>query len=83
MVLTDRALIDIRKIQAIAQQIPAIKSIHRVRTRGDGLYIFLDLHVVLSPDLSLKKAHQISHQLKEKLMREIPQLKDIIVHLES
>lgn len=80
--LCDQALVDERKIQKIAATIEGVESSHQIRTRGDECYVFLDMHITLNPELSLGKAHVISHQLKEKIMKEIPQIKDVVIHIE-
>jgi len=82
MILCDQALIDTKKIQKIASDIKGVESSHQIRTRGDAHFVFLDMHIVLKPDLSLTKAHRISYNLKEKIMKEIPQIKDVVIHIE-
>lgn len=80
--LTDRALINIKRIQEIANTIPGVETCHQIRTRGEKYYVFLDMHVLLKPNLTLLEAHSICHRLEEKIKTEIPQIKDIIIHPE-
>lgn len=80
--LCDQALVDAKQIQKIASTIDDIISSHQIRTRGDKSYVFLDMHISLKPDLPLKKAHQVSHLLKQKIIKSIPQIKDVIIHIE-
>ncbi len=80
--LCDRAFIDIAKIKKITMSVNEIKASHQIRTRGDDHFVFLDMHIVLRPNLSLKDAHRVSHNLKEKIMKELPQIKDVVVHIE-
>lgn len=82
IILCDRALIDVKKIKRITENIGGIGSSHKIRTRGDAHHVFLDMHIALNPELSLKEAHDISHKLKQKIMKEIPQIKDIVIHIE-
>lgn len=82
LVLCDRALIEEEKIRKIAQTINGIGSSHQIRTRGDEHHIFLDMHIALNPELSLREAHGVSHQLKAKIMEAIPSIKDVIIHIE-
>lgn len=81
-VLCDQALVDIKEIQKIATTIKGVKSSHQIRTRGDTHHVFLDMHITLDSNLSLKRAHYISHQLKEKIIKEIPKIKDVVIHIE-
>jgi len=82
VILCDQAFLDIREIQKIVKKFPEIKSSHQIRTRGDVHHIFLDMHISLDPKLSLKEAHQISKLLKDKISKEIPQIKDVVIHVE-
>jgi len=81
-ILSDRVLIDIKKIKEITNQIKKIKSFHQIRTRGDENCIFLDMHIALAPKTPLAEAYNISHQLKGKTMSGIPQVKDVVIHIE-
>ena len=81
-VLSDKVLIDKEKIREIAESVKEVKSCHQIRTRGDGGHIFLDIHIIVAPDFSLEKAHKICHQVSDKIQKEIPEVKDIIVHSE-
>ncbi|MDO8663647.1 MAG: cation diffusion facilitator family transporter [Candidatus Wildermuthbacteria bacterium] len=82
LVLCDRALVEEGRIRKIAQTINGIDSSHQIRTRGDEYHVFLDMHISLNPELSLREAHSVSHELKEKIMREITQIKDVVIHIE-
>ncbi|PIR01858.1 MAG: cation transporter [Candidatus Nealsonbacteria bacterium CG_4_9_14_0_2_um_filter_37_38] len=81
-ILCDVAFIAPEKIKKIASEIDGIESTHQIRTRGLEGHIFLDMHIVISPEFPLEKAHQISHQVKERLQKEIPEIKDITIHIE-
>lgn len=81
-ILCDRAFVDKEKIEKIASAINGVKSAHQIRTRGDEHYVFLDMHITLDPELSLEEAHDISHELKEKIINNIPQIKDVVIHIE-
>ncbi len=81
-VLCDTALVDSEKILKIASEVKGVASSHNIRTRGSEECIFLDMHLVLDPLLSLDKAYRISRQVKEKVQKEIPGIKDITIHIE-
>jgi cation diffusion facilitator family transporter len=81
-ILCDRAFIDIQKILDIVKEFPQIKTAHEIRTRGDHNQIFLDMHIILDPALSLEAAHKISHNLKDKIQKEILEIQDVVIHIE-
>lgn len=80
--LTDRALVDTPRIVQLAMSVPGVQSVHRVRTRGDASYIFLDMHIQLPDDLPIVEGHRLSHAVKGRIMAALPQVKDVIIHIE-
>ena len=67
------------------EEIEHIKDIHKFRARGNQNCMFIDFHLLLDEDLSLKEAHKIGHDaermiknLLEKYARKI----DVTVHVE-
>lgn len=81
-VLSDQSLVDMEKIRKIVEAMPEVKSCHQVRTRGDESHIFMDIHIIVDSRLPLEMAHEICHEVEEKIKKEIPEIKDILVHAE-
>lgn len=81
-ILCDQAFIDTGKIQNIVKNFPEIRVAHQIRTRGDSSHIFLDMHISFDPNMALEKAHGISHDLKNKIQQEIPEIQDVVIHIE-
>jgi cation diffusion facilitator family transporter len=82
--LTDRGAPrkDREKIKSIAMGIKGVQQVHAVRTRKMGAGIFVDLHVLVDGDMSVRKGHRISHEVKRELMENGPEVLDAVVHLE-
>lgn len=80
--LLDKAMIDKTKIIKISKKNKDIINVHKIRSRGNENFIFLDMHIIVDKNLSIEKAHKISHQLKGKIMKEIKQIKDVVIHVE-
>jgi len=55
---------------------------HKLRTRTIGREIFLDLHILVDPDLTMTAAHEISESLENTLHSQIPRPVNITVHIE-
>jgi len=71
---SDRSL-----IIEIAMKHPKVKGVHELRTRSSGLNTFMQLHLVLDPELSLIEAHRVSDQVEQALTRDFANA-DIIIH---
>jgi cation diffusion facilitator family transporter len=82
-VLCDTApIIDVKKIVDIVLGIKGVKTCHKIRTRGRPDDIHLDLHVQVKPDMHMDEAHQISYTIEEAIKKGIPEITDVIVHME-
>ena len=75
--------VDIRKhISDIALATRGVKSVHAIRTRRVGAGWYVDLHIQVDPEMSVKKGHDISEKVKQRLLDEGPDILDVVVHLE-
>lgn len=81
-VLTDSAVVDAGRIEKIAKRMGEVRAVHKIRSRGDANIVFLDMHAGFPPGMSLKKAHALAGKLKSRIMEEIPQIKDVVIHIE-
>ncbi|XP_022778542.1 uncharacterized protein LOC111320118 [Stylophora pistillata] len=80
-VLMDRELGDeIRhKIKDIVLTHPQAKGLHDLRTRNGGTHIFIQLHLELDGDLTLRKSHDIADEVTKSLIKAFP-MADILIH---
>lgn len=69
-------------IENIIQSNSSIRQWHKLRTRTVGREIFLDLHILVDPQLNITAAHEIAESLEEALHRQINQPVNITVHIE-
>jgi divalent metal cation (Fe/Co/Zn/Cd) transporter len=44
--------------------------------------LMVDLHIEVDPDISVQEGHRLSHEVKAKLQAELPQVRDVMVHVE-
>ncbi len=73
---------DCDKIEKIAVGVGGVRSVHAIRTRKCGQSIFVDLHVVVDPEISVRLGHNISEEVKKSLMKEGPKVFDVVSHIE-
>jgi cation diffusion facilitator family transporter len=70
------------RIKHIINSDSSIRQWHQLRTRMVGREIFLDLHILVDPDLNVTAAHQIAERLEKTLDDQIARPINIIVHVE-
>jgi ferrous-iron efflux pump FieF len=66
-------------IGAIARDWPGVHGYHDLKTRMAGSRIFVNLHIELDGDQSLRDAHEIGAGLRRAIMETYPQT-DVIIH---
>ncbi len=82
-VLCDTAvIIDVKRITDIVLGVEGVKTCHKIRTRGRPDDIYVDLHVQVNPGMHIDKAHKISFMIEEALKKNIPEITDVVVHME-
>jgi len=68
----------VEKIKEIIKKEPLVLDYHCLRTRKAGHRNFVDVHLVLTPDMKLKLAHTIIENVEEKIRKINPDKKWII-----
>lgn len=66
-------------IAAIARDWPGVRGFHDLKTRTAGSRIFVNLHIELDGDQSLRQAHAIGASLRRAILKAYPQT-DVIIH---
>ena len=72
----------IEHIKNIINADSSIRQWHKLRTRTVGREVFLDLHILVDPDLSVAAAHEIAENLENALDKQITRPVNITVHIE-
>ncbi len=82
--LVDTAL-DKDRVEAIQQTIKSVEGVqalHQLRSRRMGPDALVDVHIQVSPTLTVSEGHQISETVRFKLMRDIEEVSDVTVHID-
>jgi cation diffusion facilitator family transporter len=58
-----------------------IVGFHALRTRRSGSQRYIDLHLVMSRDINLEKAHQVCDQIESEIKSELPE-SSVVIHVE-
>ncbi len=82
-ILCDSAAIaDTKKIETVVLGVKGVKACHKIRTRGREDDIHIDLHVQVNPHMHIDEAHEICYTIEEALIKTIPGVTDVLVHIE-
>ena len=69
------------KIVRITEAVPGVKNVHNIRIRTSGAHLFIDIHIMVDGEKSLKGVHCITDKIEQDLKMELPEA-DITVHPE-
>jgi len=70
------------EIENIILSIKGIQKIHQLRTRMMGGDIFIDVHIMVSPVISVSEGHYIAQHVHLALVNQIERVKDVTVHVD-
>ena len=77
---TDSATVE--QIEGIIASESRIRQWHRLRTRNVGREVFIDLHILVDPQLDVTAAHEIAESLEEAMHTRLTRPVNITVHVE-
>ena len=72
----------VEEIREISHQVPGVIDTEKCFVRKTGMTFHVDLHVVVDGELTVNKGHEIAHDLKDTLLKELPEIADILIHVE-
>ena len=71
-----------QEIERVIISTDGVRRIHQLRSRMMGNDIFIDVHVLVSPFLSVSEGHFIAQQVHKQLLKQVPKIKDVTVHVD-
>ncbi len=79
--LMDREWPDERKakfLEVVARH-PELKGLHDLRTRTSGNHDFVQFHMSVDPEMTVREVHHVMDEIEAKLLREFPGV-EILIH---
>jgi len=68
--------------QIKAGRVPGVVGLEKCLVRKTGLESFVDLHVIVDGDLSVREGHRIAHSATHAIVTEYPRIAEVLVHIE-
>ena len=76
----DNTLTD--RVRAVAGETPGVDEIEKCLIRKMGGRYFVDMHIEVDPNMTVERAHKIAHEVKDRVREKLPQIQDVLVHIE-
>ncbi len=81
-VLLDRAVADSEAIRDIALEFPEVRGVHDIRSRGTLQELYIDMHVLIDPDMGISQSHQLCHEVEQKICEKLHVDARVMIHIE-
>lgn len=72
----------IEKIHKILAEEHDVTDWHALRTRRVGGELFIDLHLLVDPEISVRDSHVICEKVEEKIEKELKKPVNVLIHIE-
>jgi cation diffusion facilitator family transporter len=70
------------RIREIARSVPGVDGVDLLRVRKSGLALWVDIHVEVDGEISVRAGHEIAHLVKDGLLHSDLRILDALVHVE-
>ena len=74
------AIVD--RVRESAASVPGVVRIDKSFVRKMGLSFYVDLHVEVDGNISVREGHHIAHEVKRAIQESDPRIADVLVHIE-
>lgn len=72
----------LEQVRGVAAAVPDVLGIEKLRMKKTGLSYFMDIHIEVDPLMTVEKGHQIAHDVKDAICRDVPLVTDVVTHIE-
>ena len=72
----------VEEIRDLARQVEGVEDVEKCFVRKSGFEYFVDIHIVVAGDLTVKEGHKIGHDVKDFIMSKKPWVYNVLTHIE-
>ena len=72
----------VAEIRQVALTVAGVRDTEKCFVRKAGMRYHVDLHAIVSGELTVRQGHDIAHRLQDTLRRQLPQLANVLIHIE-
>ncbi len=65
-----------------APRVAGVRGVEKCFARKTGLKYHVDLHLEVDPDMTVRQSHEIAHDVREHVIKELDWVADVLVHVE-
>jgi len=72
----------VNAVRAAAISVQGVRDIDKCYLRKMGIRYYVDIHVGVDEDITVRSGHQIAHEVKDAIRHTDPRIADVLVHVE-
>lgn len=81
-ILVDQAIVEEDLIREIIAMFEEVKDVHEIRSRGSLNYVYIDMHILVEPTITVENSHDLMHQIEMVIKERVNNSAQVIVHIE-
>jgi cation diffusion facilitator family transporter len=70
------------EIRAAAATVAGVRGVEKCFARKTGLRYHVDLHLEVDPDMTVRRSHELAHQVQLRIKEKLDWVADVLVHVE-
>jgi cation diffusion facilitator family transporter len=70
------------QVRGVASGVPGILGLDKCFVRKLGFSFYVDLHIVVRGEMTVREGHLISHKVEDEIRKALPQVAEVLVHVE-
>jgi len=70
------------QVRAAARNVDGVRDLEKCFVRKMGFEFFVDLHVLVDADHSVREGHRIAHATKDAIQAAYPRITEVLIHIE-
>ena len=71
-----------KEIREISSSVPGVVRVEKCRTRKSGLGLLVEIHVEVDGGLTVRRGHEIAHEVSDRLKSSSLSVQHVVVHVE-
>jgi len=72
----------ILEIRQLAKKVDGVVDTEKCFIRKTGMNFWVDLHLIVDGNLTVKEGHEIAHNVKDTIRDELPEIAEVLMHVE-
>jgi cation diffusion facilitator family transporter len=72
----------IAQIRAAAYAVPEVRGVEKCFARKTGFKYHVDLHLEVDPDMTVRRSHELAHEVQLHIRERLDWVADVLVHVE-